>query len=590
MPPANWRAVPRSPRILPLPLLALGILILWRASVTTAFAHPPNHETHSKSSGQHDPKSGKSKKDPPHGRKASKAHERARHEAPVHEPDDTTPRTASNPADPREQRISQLRERLENLLHEKPLSRTRIGVTVLDARDGDVLYAHNADRLFNPASNTKILTTAAALEQLGGNYHYQTQLRGPEPDEHGVVHGSVELRGTGDPSLTTQGLAEIACDLAARGITRIEGDVLADGKFRDPKHPGEALGGGALILNRNVYTVHVRPTEPRHNAIVTVEPYSPEYFVVENKVTTVSGRRTRLRLDAYRRDGKFVVVAKGRINPKADVKLKEHLGDGALYAAATLRGALLDYGIEMGGGIQSGGLSGDAPLLAEHQSIPLAEICRVSNKDSNNFVADTIFKTLGREKFGGAATLQKGARAVEELLAPIGLTPGLMKIVNGSGLTHENRVQPLALVKLLRHLYFDLAVAPDFLTSLAVGGIDGTIKNRFSGDMVGRVRAKTGTLSNVSALSGYVGDTGEVLIFSILVDNFHHRSLEEIRHAQVQLVREMMAYVRAGKPGGLTPPSTAPSNEKIPLDWDEGETGEPEGTDVENPEAGSTGN
>ena len=541
---------------------------------------PAHHET-SKSKG-------KSKTEQAHSQKSKKAkgHDRSRHEAPVHEPDDTAPREVKNASDPREQRIGQLRQHLEELLHEKPLSRTRIGVTVLDARDGDVLYAHNADRLFNPASNTKILTTAAALEELGGNYHYKTQLRGPEPDEAGVIQGSVELRGAGDPSLTTQGLADLARDAAARGITRIEGDVLADGKFRDPasaSHGGEPLGGGALILNRNVYTVHVRPTEPRHNAVVTVEPYSPEYFTVESKVTTVPGRRTRLRLDAYRRDGKFVVVAKGRINPKADVKLKEHLGDGSLYAAATLRRALLDYGIEVTGSIKSGGLPADAPVLAEHGSIPLAEICRVSNKDSNNFVADAIFKTLGREKFGGAATLQKGARAVEELLAPMGLGPGLMKIVNGSGLTHENRVQPLAFVKLLRSLYFDLAVAPDFLTSLAVGGIDGTIRNRFHGDMVGRVRAKTGTLSNVSALSGYVGDAGEVLIFSILVDNFHHRSLEEIRHAQVSLVREMMAYVRAGKEGAGKPGAVKPGDDKVPLEWDDGDTGD----DVEDPEASS---
>ena len=268
-------------------------------------------------------------------------------------PDETAPRVAQNPDDPREQRIGKLRERLDAVVHETPLGRTRIGVAVLDARDGDVLYAHNADRLFDPASNTKILTTAAALEKLGGDYRYVTRLLGAAPGEDGVIHGDVELRGSGDPSLTTQGLADLARELAARGVVRIEGDLLADGKYRDPLRPEEKLGGGALILNRNTYTIRVRPTEPRKNAAVSIEPASPEYFVVESRATTVPKRKTRLKLSVSRRgDGKYVIVVKGRINPKGEVKLKEKLGDGASYASAVLRRALADYGVELTGGLR----------------------------------------------------------------------------------------------------------------------------------------------------------------------------------------------------------------------------------------------
>src|SRR5207249_3002503 len=141
--------------------------------------------------------------------------------------------------------------------------------------------AYNADKLFNPASNTKILTTAAALSLLGPDYRYLTTLRGPTPDCDGVVHGDVELRGSGDPSLTTAGIAELAGAVAASGIERIEGALLADGRFRDSAHPGTAEGGGALIFNRNIYTVVVRPTEPRRPAAISVEPY-PGLFHVEN--------------------------------------------------------------------------------------------------------------------------------------------------------------------------------------------------------------------------------------------------------------------------------------------------------------------
>ena len=424
-----------------------------------------------------------------------------------------------------------------------------MGIEVVTAGDGDVLFAHNADKLFNPASNTKILSTAAALTQLGVDYRYPTTLHGPEPDEDGVVHGDVDLRGSGDPSLSSGDLAELAREVAARGITRIEGSILANGRFRDAANPDLSVGDQALILNRNTYAVRVRPTSLGHPAQIDIEPYLSDYFTVDNGVTTVHGKRSRLKFDV-RRDSadRFVVEVKGRINDRSDTVVRRRLGDGAQFAAATLRGALVDFGIEVTGGIRSGALPGRSPLLAEHRSAPLSEICRVSNKESNNFVAEAIFRTVGGERFGEPGTLAKGMRAVDDLLAPLHFAPGSYFIENGSGLTHRNRLQPAGLARLLRHLFFDLSVAPEFLASLAVGGVDGTIRGRFYGDSVGRVRAKTGTLSGVSALSGYVGDEGDVLIFSIFVDGFSHRSLAGVRQAQVQMVRAMLAFLRADRP------------------------------------------
>jgi D-alanyl-D-alanine carboxypeptidase/D-alanyl-D-alanine-endopeptidase (penicillin-binding protein 4) len=472
---------------------------------------------------------------------------------PVAPPPEPEPRLAGSPEDPREQRIVRLRERLTEILRERPLSRTRVGVEVVDAGDGEVLYAYNADKLFNPASNTKILTTAAALTELGADYRYRTSLHGPTPDDDGVVHGDVELRGSGDPSLGTRGIADLARATAAAGITRIAGDVLADGRFHDTAHPDTALGEGALIFNHNMYTVHVQPTAPKRPAAVTVEFTAPDLFSVDARVVTVGGKRkTRITVDSARgRDGRLVVIVRGRINERADARINRRLGDGSICAAATLRRALEDFGVTVTGTVRHGGLHGDAPLLAEHRSQPLADICRVSNKDSNNFVAETILKTLARERFGAPATPAKGERAIADFLDPLGFARNTYRIINGSGLTHENRIQPSGLARLLRHLYLDLSVAPEFLTSLAIGGIDGTIRNRFtSADAVGRVRAKTGTLSGVSALSGYAGESSGVLIFSILVENFSHRRLDEVRQAQVRLVREMLAYLRAGKPAG----------------------------------------
>lgn len=493
-------------------------------------------------------------------------------------PSDTAQRPVADPADPHEQRIALLRERLESALREKPLSRSRVGVQVMEVRDGDVLFAHNADKPFNPASNTKILTTAAALTQLGGDFSYATALYGPPPDSDGVVHGDVDLRGSGDPSLVTPDLADLASRLADRGVTKIDGAVLTNGRFRDPEHPDQSVGELALILDRNTYGLRVAPGELGKPGSVQIDPPLPDYFVVEGAPTTTA-KRTRLAIDARRdaRSDKLIVSVRGRVNVRSDVELRRRLADGSLYAAAALRTALADYGIEVTGGIKAGGLPGDAPLLGEHRSRPLSEICRISNKESNNFVAEAIFRTVGGEIYGTPGTLAKGSRAVDDLLAPLGIPRAAYTIVNGSGLTHANRIQPSALSALLRSLYYDLTVAPEFMASLAVGGIDGTIRNRFLGtDAVGLVRAKTGTLTGVSALSGYVGDKDDVLIFSIFVENFRHRTLTAIRQAQVRMVQAMLAFLRADRPSPASgePNQAAPASEDSESDGDPDSSGE----------------
>jgi D-alanyl-D-alanine carboxypeptidase/D-alanyl-D-alanine-endopeptidase (penicillin-binding protein 4) len=483
--------------------------------------------------------------------------------APLRRDTSTEARAVKDANDPREQRIAKLRDQLIAVLHDSPLSRTKVGVEVMQASNGDVLFAHNAAVQFNPASNTKMLTTAAAMSYLGPDFRYHTALYGPEPDTEGVVHGDVVLRGSGDPSLTTTDVAEIARELAARGVKRIEGDLYADPRFhaRGHKLDDSGDGDGALILNRNAYGVRIRPGEVGHPAIVSPEP-RVDLFAVENQTTTVQGKRSRLRVDSYRKDDRLVITVRGRIaDNRGEYIDMRRLADGSLLAASVLHAAMGDFGVELTGRLHGGPVA--APLLlAEHVSAPLADVCKISNKPSNNFVAEAIYKTLGGELYGVPGTLAKGTRAVAEFLGSAGIKPGSYKIVNGSGLTHENRITPGDLSSLLRKIYFDISVAPEFLASLAIAGIDGTIRNRFLGtDAVGLVRAKTGTLSGVSALSGYVGDKDDVLIFSIFVQGFRQRRMNEVRHAQVRMVEAMLSYLRSDAAPG---PNAGEPNQEIP--------------------------
>ena len=426
------------------------------------------------------------------------------------------------------------------------------------ATDGEVLYTHNAEGSFNPASNTKMLTTAAALAFLGGDYRYLTVLAGPEPDAEGVVTGDVVLRGSGDPSLTTTDLAELAHDLAARGVVRIEGNLYADPRFHEPDGaPGAVgVGEGALVLHRNSYQVHVEAGELNHHGHVRVEPRS-ELFRVVNLTTTVKAKRSRLKIDAHREGDQVVVTVRGKVAlGRGEYVDKRRLQDGTLAAAHVLSHALADFGVTLTGNIKIGPAEA-SHLLAIHRSVSLADVCRISNKPSNNFVAESIYRTLGAELHGLPGTLEKGTRAVVEYLTSMGIPRGDYHIVNGSGLTHENRISPHALAQLLRGIYHDPATAPDFLTSLAVAGIDGTIANRFQGtDAVGLVRAKTGTLNGVSALSGYVGDKDDVLVFSIFMEGFRQKRTPDARRLQVRLVQAMLRYLHTDTATPATPSTT----------------------------------
>lgn len=480
---------------------------------------------------------------------------RARAVPPGHGPPD--------PKDPDAARIARLQESLQGLLHQRPLAYARVGVEVVSAERGQLLFAHNAEKMFDPASNEKILTTATALAKLGPEYRYRTVLFGPAPDEEGTIGGDVYLRGSGDPSLETQDLVDLASELVRSGIHRLSGGVVVDGRSFDrrsgaPVDTGDNhddLGYAAITLNRNTFKVRVLPgASAGARPEVIVDPPS-DYLVVENRATTVAGGRSRIRVETRALHEATVLQVSGRIpEGHAPVVVHRRPLHPALFASATLLQILRDVGVEVAGGAHTGPVPEGETRLAVHESRPLGVIIRKSNKESNNFVAERLFQTVGAELYGAPATAAKGQKAINEYLAEVGLRPGTFHPENGSGLAHTNRITPDALVRLLRRLYYDLSVAPDFLQSLAVGGVDGTIRRRFHGtEAAGLVRAKTGTLSGVSCLSGYVGHKEDVLVFSILVQGFRQRRLHEVRRAQVGMVTAMLHFLR-GTEDHIPPP------------------------------------
>lgn len=474
----------------------------------------------------------------------------------------------------------ELQDELDRLLSTRPLARASNGVLVIDLSTGKVLYSYNADRQLKPASNIKLVATAAALDALGPDFTFRTRVLGPEPDGAGVVRGDVWLVGMTDPTLEVEHLGELARALRARGIRRVEGDLVV----------GTAEGRDAVVRPRVAITV-VGGDREGDLASVRVEPDSA-YFVIDNEALTgkpsilaprpapaKKGKRKGLRRRTpvstvkitleERRDerGEHVLVrVSGKLGPGQRATAVRNVPRPALFTAHTLRAQMLRAGVDMTGGVRRVEAPPDGLAeLAAHESLPLAWLCAMVNKPSWNWLADRVIEATGAQLYGGEPTNAKGLRAMAAFLAKLGVARGSYVLENGSGLSHASFMSARQVAAVLLYGWHEFRIAPDFVASLAVGGRDGTLRGRFRNAARGWVRAKTGTLNGVSALSGYVsaGD-GSVLLFAILNNGFPTRRMKQIRAGQGAMVDAMFRFLRrraaAGQPteGPFGAPPDAP--------------------------------
>ncbi len=481
-------------------------------------------------------------------------------------------------SDPDRERIVRLQEALDGIVHGKVLGRVRVGMRVEDLSSGRVLYGWRSGVLMDPASNQKILGTSTALLRLGDTYRYRTEVTGPGPDVEGNIAGDIVIRGSGDPSLRLRHINAMAESLAAQGVTRVSGDVLGDPRRIGSDEFGQ-VGRPPLRVGSSSIEVHVRPgAKSGSRPSISIRPAS-DAFAIVNHAETRSRGRSRVKVEVERTGHRYQVVVSGKVTiARGEVVMRKAPANAPFFAAFLLRHALIQAGIDVAGGaglytgetpdrvsispVLDGTMvalapqSSDSPppldqrlvkrsaeLLAVHESEPLAILLRRVNKHSDNEWAERVLETVGAEVLGGAPTTAKGVRVLRESLEEMGLPTDAFLPANGSGLGHHNRVTAAGMAALLRHIYFNPRIGPEMMQSLSVGGVDGTTRNRFRGTAEAhRVRAKTGTLTGVSCLSGYVGDGADVLVFSILVEGQRKRALPSVRAAQVSAVGAMMRF------------------------------------------------
>ena len=444
-----------------------------------------------------------------------------------------------------------LGSRLDAVLASRELKRARVAAFVVRAGDGEVLYEHSPDRALTPASNAKILTAIAALDTFGPSHHFATGVSSDEPPD---ADGAVEelfVRGGGDPALNNEDWWRLAAELWSQGLRRVRGDlVLDDSAFdRDRWHPrwgpvsARAYHApvGALTANYGAFSVTVTPgSEVGDPVEVRVEP-PVSYLLVSNRARTV-GARSRRTVAVDREaggEGELVLVTGAvRVGDPPTLYYRSVL-DPTRYAGAVLRMQLEAVGIAVDGRTRIGAASEGAHELLRFRGRSLAEVVRLFMKFSNNAVAESLVKAMGAQASGGVGTWDNGVEAMRARLVGLGLDPAEFSLVDGSGLSYQDKVTPRTLVQALLLARNSFRIGPEFVAALPIAAVDGTLEKRGDGAQ-GQVRAKTGLLKRVTALSGYAHlGQGQVAVFSILA-NGYRVSDEEAMEALDRFVAELI--------------------------------------------------
>jgi D-alanyl-D-alanine carboxypeptidase/D-alanyl-D-alanine-endopeptidase (penicillin-binding protein 4) len=416
------------------------------------------------------------------------------------------------------------------LANEHSFKDASVSIAILDVDSGRMLAAEGEHLALNPASNAKLYTAATALAMLHGDHKFETTLSGTA--KSGAVVGSLVLRGHGDPSFSTADLWAMVSELKAEGITKVTGDILVDQRFFDEEttppafeqQPNEWAAFrapvSAVALNENTVTLAVRPTQVGNAALVAFDP--PGFVDVEGEVKTSDAGADTVGLALAGSGRRMSAKLSGSVSTDSHiVRYTRRVEDPTLLAGYALRALLEEAHISVGGEVKAGSTKKPA-ILARHQSLSLAQLLPALGKQSDNFYAEMIFKSLGGEAKGHPAKSIDGATLVVQWLDKVGANDAGVVIKNGSGLFDSNRVTSASVVNLLRAAYRDPAIMPEFVAQLSIGGVDGTLKNRFHSDKFKRIiRAKTGTLDDAIALSGYVlGPPGHgPIAFSVIINH-----------------------------------------------------------------------
>ncbi|WP_223254351.1 D-alanyl-D-alanine carboxypeptidase/D-alanyl-D-alanine-endopeptidase [Bacillus sp. HNG] len=439
------------------------------------------------------------------------------------------------------------------VMNEPKLKGAIAGISVRSAKSGEILYQHAGDVRLRPASNLKLITAATALSALGENYQFSTEILTDGKLEENKLIGNLYLKGKGDPTLLQEDLDLLAKKIKKSGVDVIFGNVIADDTWYDDErysmdltwsdetyYYGSAVSGLTASPNKDydsgTIIVEVSPGKKAGTkAVISLQP-SSNYIKIINNTKTVQ-KEEKKDISIIREHGENVITIEGTIPVQAKpIQEWMTVWEPTAYALDLFKQSLAKQGIHVMGTEGIAKTPDKAALLVTDKSIPLNELLIPFMKLSNNGHGETLVKEIGRVRYD-EGSWEKGINVVKEELRKIGVDPGSMVIRDGSGISHVNLVSANDISKLLYSAQ-NQEWFPTFLHSLPIAGnserlVGGSLRYRLKNpEMAGKVKAKTGTITTVSSLSGYLKTrSGEDLIFSILLNNLmndaHGKPIED---------------------------------------------------------------
>ena len=437
---------------------------------------------------------------------------------------------------------------LDSIFSQPELQHVQVGMIVIDLERDSVVYSRNCRRNLIPASNVKIVTSAAALTFLGRDFTFSTRLGLTGSKQRGKWDGDVIVVGGGDPGFSLEDLEVFVTAIKSKAISSVAGDiVLDDGLFTDERLPigwawhyldaRYAAEISALSLNRNVVNVHIEATRPGVLANVYIEPPT-RYVRLRNAM------KTRVNDDSiiiFRPPDANTIYVDGGIGYGRIRDIEVAVKDPTMFFGEYLKERLLANGVRVQGRCikhteaHSPDKSLGFDVIDSVVSVPLFEIIKELNTESVNLYGEAVLKTLG-SYYSRDGSFRAGVGIVKEFMRRCGVDTALVALYDGSGLSRHNVLSPYSIALVLRYMYHSDLFEEFF--ALLPGPGEGTLEHKFNG-LDGVLRAKTGTLDGVSCLSGYLRLDDRDYCFSMLFNNFTCRN-REIEKIQEKILEEFV--------------------------------------------------
>jgi D-alanyl-D-alanine carboxypeptidase/D-alanyl-D-alanine-endopeptidase (penicillin-binding protein 4) len=392
----------------------------------------------------------------------------------------------------------ELIKELDEYIAEVPAG-TNMAVLIYNPLTQDTIISINHTQTMIPASNTKLFTSATALELMGGEYLISTLILADDVDlSDGIVDGNIYIKGFGNPTFTTEDLEDLVNQLYQAGLRKVSGNVIGDDTYFD-----------------DIYSRDDWISEERAN--VKLPPISA--LVIDRNRTAVRKKRK----------GRYRTYYVNVENPP-------------LFAAKKIRETLITHGVEVSGSATFSQTPDSALPLVE-SSIELEELIKLINKNSDNFYAECLFKILGAVYSGKQSNSFFSTQAILSYIEDMGIYSNETKIVDGSGISRFDQVTAGALVGLLEKIYFNISQFDDFYNSLSIAGVDGTLHKRMIGTVAeNNFRGKTGTLNGVSSISGYIKNADEDDIIVCMMFEFTKGGASKYKRIQDRIIEALARW------------------------------------------------